>query len=343
MMWKKSVATILFVAAVSIFPVECAAPGTFMRAQPTFNAWIVYWDWENGLAELNQANAKSSVYTGVSYFAAYFDKEGKLFLPEGMRAKEKKGSVRQYLCVVNDVQQLNDTSLKDTNILKKILATKELQQKHADEILRLAQHAGCDGIDLDYERVFRDPEAVPLYLAFIDILQEKATAKKMTLRVLLEPNIAYSKYAFPAGPQYVVMMYNLHGLHNEAGPKADFAFIRETIQKMTSLPGTPGIALSTGGCVWSSTGSKRFISSQEAESLAKTYQVQPARDSLSEALHFSYTDADGHVDVVWYADEQTIISWIGTAKVFGITDISIWRMGDHEKTYYYTRTAGGEP
>lgn len=84
----------------------------------------------------------------------------------------------------------------------------------------------------------------------------------MALRVLLEPNIAYGKYDFPAGSQYVVMMYNLHGIHNDAGPKADFAFIRKTIQKMTSLPGTPGIALSTGGCSWSSTGSKQFISAQ---------------------------------------------------------------------------------
>lgn len=217
-----------------------------------------------------------------------------------------------------------------------------MQKKHADEIIHLAQKAGCNGIDLDYERVFRDPEVVPLYLQFIQVLQKKTQNKQMALRVLLEPNIAYGKYDFPAGSQYVVMMYNLHGIHNDAGPKADFAFIRKTIQKMTSLPGTPGIALSTGGCSWSSTGSKQFISAQEAEALAKTYRVQPVRDSLSDALHFSYTDADGSTMVVWYADEQTVISWIGTAKAFGITDISIWRLGDHEKTYYYQLAAGGE-
>lgn len=340
MMWKKSMATMLFVVAASTFPVECAAPGKFMQANPSLDAWVVYWDRENGLAEFSSANAKAPVYTGISYFAAYFDKDGKLFLPEGMVQKEKN-STRQYLCVVNDVQQLNETSLKDTDILKKILATKELQKKHADEIIHLAQKAGCNGIDLDYERVFRDPEVVPLYLQFIQVLQKKAQNKQMALRVLLEPNIAYGKYDFPAGPQYVVMMYNLHGIHNDAGPKADFAFIRKTIQKMTSLPGTPGIALSTGGCSWSSTGSKQFISAQEVEALAKTYHVQPVRDSLSDALHFSYTDTDGNTIVVWYADEQTVISWIGTAKVFGITDISIWRMGDHEKTYYYQLAAGG--
>lgn len=118
MMWKKSMATMLFVVAASTFPVECAAPGKFMQATPSLDAWVVYWDRENGLAEFSSANAKATVYTGISYFDAYFDRDGKLFLPEGMVQKEKN-STRQYLCVVNDAQQLNETSLKDTDILKK--------------------------------------------------------------------------------------------------------------------------------------------------------------------------------------------------------------------------------
>lgn len=90
MMWKKSMATMLFVVAASTFPVECAAPGKFMQATPSLDAWVVYWDRENGLAEFSSANADRPVYAGISYFAAYFDKDGKLFLPEGMVQKEKK-------------------------------------------------------------------------------------------------------------------------------------------------------------------------------------------------------------------------------------------------------------
>lgn len=334
-MWKKSMATILFFVAVSTFPVECAAPGTWMQAKPSLYAWVVYWDRKNGLTEFANANAKAPIYTGISYFAAYLDADGRFIVPPHLIPK-KKEKVQRYLCVVNDVKQLNETSLKDTNILKKILATKELQKQHADEMIQLAQQSGCNGIDLDYERVFRDPEVVPLYLQFIRILQEKTQQKNLALRVVLEPNIAYGAYDFPAGPQYVIMMYNLHGLHNDAGPKADFAFIRKTIQKMKSLPGAPGIIFSTGGCLWDTTGRKQFISAQEAEQLAQTYHVQPVRDSLSDTLHFSYTDKMGTAVDVWYADEQTIVSWIGTAKIFGITDVGIWRMGDHEKVYTYS-------
>lgn len=309
--------------------------GNNSRTDANLSAWLAYWDMDDGVSELGKTG---NTYNEISYFEAFFNAKEELIVPKDLFEDkeqieaEKNFSVR-YLTVVNDVQTEEKTSFKDIDVVKDVLADKKAQEKHADEIIELAKENNCNGIDLDYERVFRDKEASELYLEFIKILYDKTSEQDMKLRVILEPNVNFQEYKFPEGPLYMVMLYNLYGTHSEKpGPKADFMFIRNTINKMKSLPKPMGVALATGGCYWTDKGDRKFISSEEAVELARKYKKTPKRSFTSNALSFSYKEK-GVEYTVWYADKLTLASWINRAEDEGINDICIWRLGGNEKIY----------
>ena len=220
-------------AAVALFTTVCFASGSgsavpqedVKAPEHQLSAWVAYWDLKSGMQELHEANERNSVYGSVSYFAAYFNSKGKLFLPDALEqeANENNSSVQQrYLTVVNDVagkKESDSAKYKDIDIVKKVLKDDKAQQKHADEIIRLAKKADCNGIDLDYEKVFRDKKAAQLYLKFIKVLYDKAQENDLQLRVILEPNVNFDAYKFPKGPEYMVMLYNLYGLHSAKDPR----------------------------------------------------------------------------------------------------------------------------
>ena len=58
-------------------------------------------------------------------------------------------------------------------------------------------------------------------------------AQALKLRVPLAPGTSFSTTHFIAGPEYVVMLYNLYGTHTLLpGPKADRAFVQKILANM---------------------------------------------------------------------------------------------------------------
>ena len=295
------------------------------------SAWTVYWDTEEGSKEL-QKFAKRLDEACV--FAAYFDEEGRLFLPEELThdkrvAKKKKGLV-EYLTIVND-KLLPDgcTEYKSTVFLRDLLNDQEKRRKHIDEIIALAQAEHFDGVEIDYERVWKDGETKDAFLPFIKELYAQAAAQNLKLRVVLEPGAPFNEIVLPTGPKYVVMFYNLYGTHSGPGPKADASFIKKTLGKMVKMPEPKSVAFATGGCMWRSKGEKKFITEKEAKQLLAKYQADAARDDASKAVNFKYREGTT-VYEVWYADAATLDYWISLVESSGIRDIAIWRLGSNE-------------
>jgi spore germination protein YaaH len=52
-------------------------------------------------------------------------------------------------------------------------------------------------------------------------------------------------------------------------------------------------------------------------------------DKQSESPYFTYLDAENNIqNIIWYEDSRSILAKINLAKLFGIKDISIWRLGN---------------
>lgn len=299
--------------------------------KPEISAWLAYWDMESGAEELKKITRDLD---SLSYFAAYFDKDGHAFVPPEMEEfwKQQQGKKRSYdvyLTFVNDKLATNGKALmKDTDFLMELWSTDERMAAHVDELINLTKAGGFDGLEIDYERLWHGDKAVAeKFLAFTYRLAVQAQQAKLKLRIVLEPGADF-RAPFCKGPEYVVMLYNLHGTHNDAGPKADFNFIADKAAQMAYLPGEPAAALATGGCQWGSDGSKVFISEQEADELAKKYKAAKRRDEASSCVVFTY-EKNSVIYEVWYADRQTLKDWIKCAVDGDITKISLWRLGSN--------------
>ncbi|WP_084423086.1 glycosyl hydrolase family 18 protein [Cohnella thermotolerans] len=301
------------------------------------SAWIADWQWSAGVEDLKKTAGRLD---SLQIFAAYFDESDRLrftdeFLegfPQIREAAGESGRTRLDLTLVNDILRADGTeSRKDTALLSRLVADEESRSRHIAEIEEAANRYGFGGVELDYEKVSGGDW--DNFCKLIAELYPRLQRTGKTLRVVLEPGAPFDRLQLPEGPVYVVMAYNLYGGHSGPGPKADDAFIRKLAARMAALPGSPGLALATGGFVWpgdsgSGSGKAAGITERQAALLAEKSPNPPSRDKDSGSLHFEFTDADKKKRTVWYADGATLARWAQTAREAGLSSIAIWRLGE---------------
>lgn len=296
------------------------------KESPTKAAWIAYWDLETGGGDLKKIDYRLEK---LSWFAAYFNSDDKLFIPQELAQQRQEAAEgpAMYLTVVNDRKNGDgSTATKDLQVLNRIFASDESVERHIKEIIQLAKEGGYHGIEVDYEKIWRDPTLGLSFTAFTNRLYVEARRNNLKLRIVLEPNAPFDSPYFAKGPEYVVMLYNLHGLHNEPGPKADRAFIQKIVKGMKALPGEKAVALATGGVVWAETGKKKMLTEVEAKSLAVINEAVVRRDKNSQCLVFTYQE-QGIKHTVWYADVNTLNFWISVTQEQGKMPVNLWRLG----------------
>jgi len=311
----------------------CAVPVAAARTQAAQHAWVAYWDAPSGLAE---QRALGNRLSGISYFAVGFDENGKLLYPEGwnileadMRANAEAGKdLQRYLTVVNDVRLPDGKSLtKDLNVLHHLLDDERAMDAHIKELIAAAQQKKCSGLEIDYERFWKDETLIKKFEIFVNKLIPAARKAELKVRIDLEPGMPFGRVSWPRDAEYVVMLYNLFGTHsNVPGPKATSFFITRMIRMMNRLPENRGVALATGGCKWPEGKRPSFINEDEAKELQQNFGGQVVRDGASHALHFKYAAATEKGEV-WYADAETLRYWRQIARLQGINKFSLWRLG----------------
>lgn len=290
--------------------------------------WIAYWDLENTIEE---ATMIYNSYDSIALFAAYFDSSNQLFLPEelkGIREKLKNQlpDKNVYLTIVNDfLLSEGGSSLKDKELLKSVLANGDKADELCNQIIAIAQEVECDGIELDFEKVWNDTEFMDMYYDFVNKLKSKT---EKPIRVLLEPSTPVSSLRFPSDIEYGVMCYNLHYTDADPGPKCDIQFLRDMIQKFQNTDNTMTFALATGGFDFGD-GKTVSITERQAKELSMRYQCTPVRDEASKSLMFSYI-VDGKEHEVWYADQETLNEWKNTIQSEGDDSVWIWRLGGND-------------
>ena len=294
------------------------------KMKPSQAAWSVYWDWANGIDE-----AQDDKYQDVIVFAADFDSKSNIVLPKKFNLDDFKdlSNRKLFISFVNDIQtQSSGTIQKDIVFLNKLLETPESRRQHISDVIKICRDNGFDGIEIDYENIWKEKALVENFVSFVKELHKETQMNLLDLRVVLD--VRALKYAkiFPDDVEYVVMFYNLYGLHSGPGPKADKEFILSTLEKMQNLKGTPNIAFANGGFDWCEGSKTRSLTSKQARLLAKRMKVEPKRDFASNALYFTYMQNDKK-HTVWYGDETTIEYWCDIAKQYGYKRFSLWRLG----------------
>lgn len=312
---------------------------TDMEVQPScdakpldsLNGWVSYWDTDDVLNEIGSSTIPLSK---LIYFAAYFNEDNQLFVPAEidelklcLLMPDDQQPV-EYLSFVNDrLLEGGGAIQKDLEILRMLLYHEDTRQAHIDEIISLTQQTGLDGIEIDYETIGKDEAVLAYYTLFITELYEKTAALDMPLRVVLEPSIPFDQLCLPEGPEYVIMCYNLYGSHSGPGAKANPKFLKKVVAAAEALPGKKTFALSVGGYRWTEETYAEGLSFLEAVALLEEQSAVAYRDHESGAVYFTYFDADGKENEVWFADDETLRIWIDAIQEMGDYDIDIWRFG----------------
>ncbi|XJZ29540.1 hypothetical protein ACIA31_06390 [Lactobacillus delbrueckii subsp. bulgaricus] len=66
-----------------------------------------------------------------------------------MRTTAKTSKIKRYMTVVNDTR----TADKSTDLLETLLASKSTADKHAKEVVALAEKYNFTGVEIDYEQI----------------------------------------------------------------------------------------------------------------------------------------------------------------------------------------------
>lgn len=294
--------------------------------QNEYTFWLAYWDLDD--FEKDTKSIKSEIHA-VSHFAAYFNDDENLFIPEStlssLTLKESKQDYINYLSFVNDITYHGgSSSLKDTDLLNKLFETSD---KHIEDIIFLTLDHGFDGVEIDYEGIKNDMELWQDYAGFIEKLYERTKENNLFLRVVLEPSVPSKELNFVEGPEYVLMAYNLHGPGSKPGPKADKDFLLKMLEKQKEIPGELNFALSTGGFDFLSDNTVQSLNEKEAHVLIEKYDVETSRDNKSQALYFRYLDEDNIEHEVWFSDSNTLKYWISILEEHKIYKYSFWKIG----------------
>lgn len=291
------------------------------------SGWIPYWDIEN--AQLDWMSSEVKPEEIVSFGVLY---EGiDLYIPPETRdmtrkIKEMAGDKKVYLSFINDLKVEEVFYQKDKELLETILEGQLDRGYQVERIIRLAQEMEVDGIEIDFENLKDDLELWDKFTLFIEQLTEESQKQNLGLRVVLPYNGV--KYAqLPQGPHYIIMCYNLYGLHSTAGPKADKEFLEHTFAMNQVLGENVSMAFANHGFSWSDTGEVEAITITQARTLEKLYDAAAVRDENSGCVRFNYEDIEGVNYEVWYGDETTMQYWMELATAYGYTKFALWRYG----------------
>ena len=314
-------------AEASPSPTAAATPALFSTT--ALSSWVAYWDWQDGL---NNVNEMAQTPGSIELFGASFNSDDKLFLPDEMQGLPAAASAMQsahpgmqvYLTIVNDRQDANGKwTDKDSSLLDRLMKSDASRTSNINDILAMVSQGNYSGVEIDYEE-FSDT-AWKGFTVYCSQLYNALKAKGLGLRVCLESYAPFSAGSLPAGPEYTIMAYSLHWEGSDPGPKADAPFIKEVAQELKALPGDKRMAFAGGGYDWDANGNCDEVTEQEAAQLSqKSTNLQ--RDSQSDAMHFTY-QSKGVTHTVWYADGQTLKSWMNQAVSLGIGNVALWKMG----------------
>lgn len=306
------------------------------HAPITLSTWVVDWDWDSSIEDMKQIKDQLG---SVQLFLGYFDEQDLIIWNDELQAYQSKtreqlsagdqeSTTPFYLTIVNDIVKQDGSSVqKDEGLVERIIATPQSRYTYIEHLVRLVQDNHFDGLELDFENI--SSGNWPQLVAFYEMLYRRLASEDIPLRIVLEPKVDFTQIDFPEGPQYVVMAYNLFGIHSDAGPKADRSFLGKLTARMENLPGEPTVAIATGGFDWDESGRITALTEQTAEDLLLTATSGTARrDEESGAQTFNYSDEQGNNHTVWFADAETLKYWIEIIQQRGYSNIAIWRMGN---------------
>ncbi len=303
--------------------------------------WIVPWEHDAGVAAVERAGGGIA---DVFLFAARLDADGHPVLDGStedwastIRRVHDRGA-RAWLTVVNDrVGPGTLATLKDAEIVHRLIAEADARAAHSQEIIALARSLSVDGLDLDYENLPATERDA--FTAFVRKLAGDLHAAGLSVSVTVQPKRGESSSRGPgaadwpqiceAADRMQVMLYNEHNASTGPGPVAGLPWIDGVVDyALGTCPAAKLVpVVKVSGMDWGPKAEWRSFA--EVASTRAEARPRLRRERASRVPWFSYRGGDGR-HVVYFEDAVSLEAKAKRLRARGLSTIVLWSLGSED-------------
>ena len=241
----------------------------------------------------------------------------------------------------------------DPKITHAILNDSKPRARAISQMLKLVQHWGYTGINIDFESI--DHTDRKAFTAFIrDVAQKMRAAGYLTVvsvpaELKDNPDDSWTGAFDLASLGQIadilqVMTYDQNGPWGSPGPVAGLNWVEPCVVFSVSVvaPSKLSLGIPAYGYDWNitaKTGVQVFW--KDIPALILKTGATPQWDSASSSPFFTYHGTDGSSHVVWYEDEKSIPLKSSLAVSYKLAGVSVFALGYDDLSFWQAVHAGG--
>jgi spore germination protein YaaH len=228
-----------------------------------------------------------------------------------------------------------------TDFIRQAFASDASRAAHASALAQLVVSHGYDGIELDYEHLFRADDRAPfvaLVSAIADALHAQGKILTMALPALSydDGSSAYDYAALSRSADVLHLMgYDFHYLGSHLGPLAPKGWVDGVLAHVQSVADPSRFVL---GLANYAIGSNWYSSARDAMARCKspyattTDHMQSCSFGHQEAGRAPHCDTDRGEG--WFEDPQSLVEKLALAKSHGLRGVGYWTVGDEPDGFF---------
>jgi spore germination protein len=246
-----------------------------------------------------------------------------------------------------------DASGFDAKITHSILNHARPRARAISEMMKLVQHWGYSGINIDFESIdHTDRKAMTSFVH--DVAQKMRAAGLLTVvsvpaELKDNPEDSWTgAFDFAALGQNAdilqVMTYDENGPWGSPGPVAGLNWVEPCIVFSVSAvaPNKLSLGIPAYGYDWNMTAKTGVqVFWKDIPALISKTGATPQWDSASSSPFFTYHATDGSSHVVWYEDEKSIPLKSALAVSYKLAGVSVFALGYDDLRFWQAVHAGG--
>lgn len=254
----------------------------------------------------------------------------------------------------NDEVRLSIFGEDNDDKLSMLLASEDNTSSLIEAIMGvLSTHKEFDGLVIDFEGL-KGAENKENFVSFLTTLDETLSSENKTLTVMVQPSLNYDGYNFEAindiADQMIMMAHDFSGDTLDAAamdggftisPLSELENVYDALAAMTVNKTNVDVSkmslqISFASLQWQVNLEGDVINQKAYKPTYDQIYNRLVKDdtelfmgTLSRNPYAKYYDSEKELyNTIWYEDSRSVDEKIKLAKMFGIYDISVWRLGN---------------
>lgn len=219
--------------------------------------------------------------------------------------------------------------------LQQHLATKERRERLIQSILRLLQHYGFAGINIDFENLTTTKSQTLVVLFQAELYTALHSMNYLVTQDIAPFDTRTAKFA--KNNDYLFLMgYDLHYSTSTPGAIAPIKWVESALDQAcrAASPQKIILCLAAYGYDWAKTpegfAEAEDVSYEETIVTAKESEGVMNFDNATYNLHYTYADDNDIPHEVWLTDAATAFNTMRSAANAGTAGVALWRLGGED-------------